>query len=166
MAYAMSRVADKRKALADFFQHGHTGFGWAARRALMEKHGFYDCQILGNGDFVMAHAMYGDEDFWCGRNWECERLSPELLEHIAAWSRPFHEDVQSSVGFAPGRVLHLWHGDQKDRQYDSRLDILKDERFDPRTDLVKDHDDCWVWATDKPGLHRWANDYFLSRNEA
>jgi len=165
MACAMSKATDKRAALGDYFQHGHTGFGWAARRDLLDKHGFYDCQILGNGDFVMGHAMYGDEDFWDGRNWECQRLSPKLLEHIVAWSKPFHEDVQSSVYYASGRVLHLWHGDQKNRRYNERLNVLKDHQFDPRTDLAKDTGECWVWSSDKPGLHQWARDYFLSRDE-
>lgn len=44
----------------DFYQHGHTGFAWAARRELLQKHGFYDACISGSGDHVMAHAMCGD----------------------------------------------------------------------------------------------------------
>jgi len=121
MAYTMSKAEDKREALSSYFKHGHTGFAWAIRRAVLDKHGLYDCQILGNGDFVMGHAMYGSEDFWNGHNWECNRLSPQLLTHITAWSRKFYEDVRGSVFYVPGRTVHLWHGNQADRQYDDRL---------------------------------------------
>lgn len=165
MAYTMSKAEDKREALSSYFKHGHTGFAWAIRRAVLDKHGLYDCQILGNGDFVMGHAMYGSEDFWNGHNWECNRLSPQLLTHITAWSRKFYEDVRGSVFYVPGRTVHLWHGNQADRQYDDRLLVLKECDFDPHTDLALDANDCWMWNSNKPTLHRWAADYFRARKE-
>lgn len=48
-------------------QHGHTGFAWAARRQLLEKHGLYDAALDGTGDHLMAHAMCGDLDSPCIR---------------------------------------------------------------------------------------------------
>jgi hypothetical protein len=165
MGYTMSKTDDKQKALSSYFSHGHTGFAWAARRALLDKHGLYDCQVLGNGDFVMGHAMYGNDDFWNGRNWECSRLSPQLLSHIVEWSREFYRDVQGSVVYVPGRALHLWHGNQTDRMYDDRLLVLKECDFDPRTDLCLDENECWIWNSDKPILHQWAAEYFHSRRE-
>jgi hypothetical protein len=165
MGYAMTRVENRREALSDYFVHGHTGFGWSARRSVLDAHGFYDCQILGNGDFVMAHAMYGNEDFWNGHNWECDRLSPRLLEHIIRWGKAFHDDVRGSVSYVPGRVLHMWHGNQSDRHYNRRLDVLKECDFDPVTDLARDDNDCWVWNCDKPLLQEWASNYFVVRRE-
>ena len=100
MAYTMWKANDKRDALSSYFKHGHTGFAWAARRSVLDKHGLYDCQILGNGDFVMGHAMYGSEDFWNGQNWECnsvwmrmgqlilhERLRTRFDESTMRWTR-------------------------------------------------------------------------------
>ena len=136
MAYTMTRVPDRRAALLDYSVHGHGGFAWAIRREILRTHGLYDAQVLGNGDFVMSHAMYGDEDFWNGRNWQCNRLSDPVLRHIERWGRPFFDDVRGSVMYVPGRVLHLWHGDQKDRKYKGRLNILRETNFDPsRVDL-------------------------------
>lgn len=161
----MAGVEDRRAILADYGAHGHAGFAWAARRELLARHGFYDCQILGNGDFVMAHAMFGDEDFWNGRHGECKRLSQPLLRHIVEWSRRLYTDVRDSVSYVPGRVLHLWHGDQRDRLYDRPLTILTQSQFDPRTDLVRDPTDCWAWGSHKPALHEWARGYFSVRRE-
>lgn len=165
MAYGMSEAIDRRDALNNYFEHGHVGFAWAARRSLIAKHGLYDAQILGNGDFVMGHSMYGDEDLWEGRNWQCTRLSPQILAHITRWGKRFYEDVQGSVAYAEGRVLHMWHGAQKNRQYDQRLEILREAEFDPESDLALDDQGCWVWATDKAALHQWASGYFHERRE-
>lgn len=165
MAYGMTRVTDRRAALLDYYQHGHVGFAWAARRSILERHGLYDAQVLGNGDFVIAHAMYGDEDLWSGRNWQCRRLSMAMLRHMERWGRAFHEDVQDSVMYVPGRVLHLWHGNQSDRQYKGRLDILRTTEFDPERDLTLEPSGCWRWATDRPDLHEWAASYFRRRRE-
>lgn len=45
--------------------HGHTGFGWAYHRELLDRHGLYDANIGGSGDHLMAHAMVGDFDAGC-----------------------------------------------------------------------------------------------------
>jgi hypothetical protein len=161
----MCTAADHHEALVSYFTHGHCGFAWAARRAVLDRHGLYDCQILGGGDFAIAHAMFGSRDLWEGRLWECDRLSEELLSHLVEWSRPFYEDVLGSVSYVPGRVLHFWHGNQSDRQYNRRLDVLKNCHFDPRTDLILDENECWTWGSDKPELHAWAAEYFAARQE-
>ncbi len=165
MVYALSQRSDRRVALSRYSEHGHTGFAWAARRSLLMKHGLYDRQILGNGDFVMAHAMYGDEDFWNGRNPACRRLSPQILDHITEWSRKFYRDVGASVGYVPGPVLHTWHGSYEARQYEVRLEVLKANDFDPNVDIRKDVNGCWTWNGEKPELHHWAFEYFFSRKE-
>lgn len=165
MGYKMSRTADWVSAFPHYFEHGHVGFAWAIRRAIIQRHGFYDAQILGNGDFVMAHAMYGNEDYWNGDHWQRHRLTEPMLQHMERWGRPFFEDVQASVYYTPGRVLHLWHGSYDDRLYNHRLDILKRCNFDPANDLVIDSNGCWAWATDRPELRAWSTDYFVVRNE-
>ncbi|UCC82212.1 MAG: hypothetical protein JSW46_14645 [Gemmatimonadota bacterium] len=165
MAYAMSHTADRREAFAHYHKNGHLGFAWAVRRWLLKKHRLYDRQILGSGDFDFGHAIYGDEDYWNGRSWMVHRVSPKLLADIVKWSTALYHDVHGSVSYVPGRVLHLWHGDQKDRQYCDRLDILKICDFDPEVDLVKNEDDAWIWGSEKPQLHKWAQEYFHSRKE-
>ena len=41
-------------------QHGITGFGWAARRDVLERHGLYEHCLAGSADHLMAHAFCGD----------------------------------------------------------------------------------------------------------
>jgi hypothetical protein len=165
MGFKMTRTRDWREAFQKYHLHGHLGFAWAIRRDIIERHGFYDAQILGNGDFVMAHAMYGNADFWNGDHWQRHRLTKWMLRHMEAWGRPFFEDIRGSVYYVPGRLLHLWHGSQDDRLYDQRLDVLKKCNFDPAKDLVLDESGCWAWANDRPELEEWSQTYFHIRRE-
>jgi hypothetical protein len=141
--------------------HGHTGFGWAARRELLDRHGLYDACISGSGDHVMAHAMRGD----CAMDCEFYAMSPRLREHFSQWARPFHETVAGRIGSTPGTLLHLWHGDTKDRQYKERHEELVRLDFDPKADIRVGPDGGWEWAVDKPELNRWMGKYFENRRE-
>jgi hypothetical protein len=145
----------------DYLQHGHTGFGWAARRDLLERHGLYDACISGSGDHVMAHAMRGDAAM------ECDQflMSPKLRQHFGQWARPFHATVAGRIGSTPGTLLHLWHGATKDREYGNRHEGLVRLDFDPAVDLRAGSDGVWEWASDKQELRHWMGAYFNSRKE-
>jgi hypothetical protein len=146
-----------------FDAHGHTGFAWAARRDLLERHGLYDACIAGSGDHLMAHAMAGD---WTSR---CvDRIiggNPAHRAYFRRWAEPFARDVAGDVGYVPGTLLHLWHGAVADRRYVDRNQELARFAFDPAVDLAVGPSGAWEWASRKPELHRWAADYFRLRNE-
>jgi hypothetical protein len=165
IASVLAEQADHRRALADYRLHGHTGFAWAGRRAFLDRHGLYDRCILGGGDVVMAHCFYGDEDFFRGRNFYCRGLTKPELVAINTWGRAVHADVRGRIGYAPGRVLHLYHGDTSRRDYIERLAILREAGYDPSSDVALDDGGTWRWNSDKPDLHRRARDYFLKRNQ-
>lgn len=46
-----------------YHRFGAYGFGWAARRALLQPHGLYDRAILGGGDQLVARASSGELTF-------------------------------------------------------------------------------------------------------
>lgn len=163
MAAVMAGRTDWRRALADYFEHGHCGFAWAIRREVLDRHSLYDRHVLGGGDVTLAHAFYGDEDYWRGRNYSCRGMTKTELAALAAWSRAIHADIQSSVAATPGRVLHLWHGAIAGRNYLDRARILKENDFDPLTDVAIDGEGCLCWNSDKPDLHQRARDYFTAR---
>lgn len=163
MAAVMAKRADWRRALADYFEHGHSGFAWAARRDILDRHRLYDLHVLGGGDITLAHAFYGDEDFWRGRNYWCRNMTKAELAAIATWSRGIHADIQGSVAATPGWALHLWHGGIAGRNYLDRALILKENDFDPATDIASDAQGCLRWNSDKPDLHRRAREYFAFR---
>jgi hypothetical protein len=150
--------------LTDFDAHGHTGFAWAARRELLERHGLYDACVAGSGDHVMAHALCGaGARDGCVRR-TLGRATPHL-RHFAEWCRRLRRDVRGRVGFVPGKLLHLWHGDKRNRRYLGRNRRLAAYGFDPARDLRLNPTGCWEWASDKPELRRWLVEYFEGREE-
>ena len=46
--------------------------------------------------------------------------NPALEEHAVKWCSRIYPEVRARVSYAPGNVLHLWHGHLRDRGYDGR----------------------------------------------
>lgn len=148
--------------LGVFDKHGHTGFAWAARREVL-AHGLYDVCIAGSGDHMMAHAFAGDWDSVC-----VNRLigsSGTYREHFAAWCAKVYPLVRAKVGFVPGNIRHLWHGERANRRYVQRNRELWEMKFDPTTDLIRGDEGCWRWADPDTPLRPWMHEYFASRRE-
>ena len=153
----------QRLLAGDFAAHGHTGFGWAARREVLAERGLYDACIAGSGDHMMAHAFCGDWTSGC-----VDRIIGSANRHRSAfadWCRAVYPRVRAKVGAVPGAVLHLWHGEVGDRRYVDRNRELAGFAFDPAADVRIGAGGCWEWSSDKPNLHRWAAEYFGRRRE-
>lgn len=147
----------------DFARHGHTGFAWAARREILARHGLYDACIAGSGDHMMAHAFCGDFDGRCVR-----RIIGEAnmhRDHFLAWSRAVYRDTRARIGYVPGAVLHLWHGETANRRYVDRNRELAAFGFDPARHLRAGTDGCWDWTPEGSALNAWARNYFARRKE-
>jgi hypothetical protein len=146
-----------------FYLHGHTGMAWAGRKKIFQKCGFYDVSISGNADHLMAHAMCGDFNSPCVERYLGK--NNKLQKHFARWGKSFYQEIAGKVGYTPGTILHLWHGEQKDRQYVEKSQELRSFNFDPLVDLCVGATGCWEWNSNKPELQKWAVNYFLSRKE-
>jgi|HubBroStandDraft_1064217.scaffolds.fasta_scaffold02267_4 glycosyltransferase involved in cell wall biosynthesis len=149
----------------DFAVHGHTGFAWAARREVFSSSLLYDGAVAGGGDHVMAHAFCGD--------WESPCLTDLMVEgsawyqHAVRWARGIYPLVKGKVGFVPGAVQHLWHGEVSSRKHVERNRVLRSCDFDPVTDLRIAPGGCWEWCSQKPDLNRTVSEYLsLRRIEA
>jgi hypothetical protein len=137
------------------------GMAWAGRRALLERHGFYDAMILGMGDRMFAAAALGRfADAAVGHH-----LNAAQTAHYLRWARPFHDEVKGRVGYCAGTAFHLWHGDLADRAYCERYDGFAAFDFDPHRDLAIAPTGCWRWSTPKHAMHRHVADYFPRRRE-
>lgn len=148
-----------------FEKHGHTGYGWAARRELLDRHGLYECAIIGSGDHYMAHAAVGDFD---GRCMDLMTKNDRAqLDHFTDWARPFFSSVNGNVGTVPGKIVHLWHGNIENRQYMKRNRELTEHSFNPFTDLIARPGKPLEWTPklDKPALVEMFGRYFASREE-
>ncbi len=143
-------------------EHGHTGFAWAARREFLDTYGLYDGCIAGSGDHVMAHAFCGD--------WESPCVirtfgTGPMLEHFKEWCERMYSGVRARVGVVTGRVLHLWHGDLRNRGYAERNTDMITMGFNPYTDVTLNETGCWEWAAHREDLRLWGQRYFINRRE-
>jgi hypothetical protein len=150
--------------LSNYDRHGHTGFGWAARRGLLDRHGLYDACVAGGGDHVMAHGLCGHSDVPCLTTLVGPGATPRR-EHFLRWARGIAAEVGGRIAATPGRVMHLWHGGQANRNYVGRHAAMARLGFDPIADLCPGPDGCWEWAHALPDLRRWMADYFRDRRE-
>lgn len=139
-----------------------TGLGWAMRRSVWRRHRFYDACIVGGGDRAMACAAHARYDVPIRRF----RMNAMQQAHYLDWAKNYYEDVRDNVGFLDNRVFHLWHGDVATRRNPAkRFGGLRQFEFDPYRDIALDDSGCWRWSTDRPGLHRFVEEYFESRRE-
>jgi hypothetical protein len=141
-------------------EKGHPGHVWAARRKIIDEVGFFDRLIVGGGDRFMGYsfAQYNDE--------YNDRFDYEALKPFQdRWLQEIQQRVQGSCFYHEGTILHLWHGDSKDRFYEKRSLILAEHHFDPNKDIKIDNNGCWQWSSEKPDLHRNIQEYFWLRNE-
>jgi hypothetical protein len=137
------------------------GVAWAARRELLDRHGFYDGAIIGGGDNAMACAAYGQFDVTIERY----NLNAKQREYYLAWAVPYYEAVRGKVSYVDCDLFHLWHGAMRDRHYQTRQQALERFQFDPFQDVAIAPGGCWRWNSDKPELHRYLKEYFAARRE-
>jgi hypothetical protein len=148
----------------EFAQHGHTGFAWVARRDLLVKHGFYDACLTGSGDHLMAHALCGHWSSKC-MDGMLQQSGGCYRKHFETWASHLFEDVLGRVGYIPGRLLHLWHGNTTARRYYLRNREFCSFGFKPDTDIQLNADGVWEWASQNVDLHKWARAFFEARQE-
>ena len=136
----------------------HPGFAWAARRDVLRHIGFFDRNLTGSSDSVMARIVLGFP------------LAPlrrrRLVDgHAAAWAWKVRRHVKS-VSFLDGTLLHLWHGSYKHRQYVMRgAALMRRRSFDFSKDVRLGADGLWEWVDPDNG---WVDDmrsFFRKRNE-
>ncbi|MGH9673934.1 MAG: hypothetical protein ACRD44_12200, partial [Bryobacteraceae bacterium] len=137
-----------------------TGGAWAARRELMHRHGLYDACILGSGDRAFLGALLGSFPAVI----RYILMNGPRAEHYLRWAEPLHDAVRGHVGFCPGTVRHLWHGDRANRRYQGRHVDFARYDFDPGVDIAIDNGG-WRWNSDKPEMHQFVRDYFSARME-
>jgi hypothetical protein len=137
------------------------GMAGVARRAILEKHGFYDACVMGSGDRAMASAALGRFDDAI----HYLQMNPNWAKHYLAWAQPFFDTVRGSVSYLDEGLSHLWHGELENRQYAERHAFLKELGFDPAKDIVIDGNGCWRWNQPGSDMNGCVLRYFQSRRE-
>lgn len=131
--------------------HGHVGFAWGARREVLAATGLYDKALACGADHIMAHAAVGQIIHPC-----IQRAFGNSLGEIAEWSNNFHRATKGKLGYAPGDLYHLWHGDVDKRAYHQ---VIPD--FDSRTDIILSQDESGLYAS--PQGNQYLREYFGRR---
>jgi hypothetical protein len=137
------------------------GLAWAANRAVLEDHGFYDASIVGSGDRLIVSAMYGRfED-----STKLFLFKGTRQQHYLRWAVPFHKSVAERFSHLSGTIYHLKHGKLKNRRYLDRHEQLAGLGFDPDSDIRIGANGAWQWARPRPDLEEFLRNYFVSRDE-
>jgi hypothetical protein len=137
------------------------GLAWAAKRSIFADRGFYDADIVGNGDALIAAALLGQHDSISKRY----SLKEPRRQHYFRWAIPFNKSVGGRVGHVAGPIFHLNHGDLENRGYVEREKALATFDFDPDIDLTIGRNGAWHWARSRPDLEVFLKSYFISRAE-
>jgi len=137
------------------------GLAWAARREIIDKHGFYDAIIAGQSDRAMAFAMYGRFDKFLSAI-DCNR---DQEKHYLKWAIPFSNSIQGRIAHLPGRIYHLWHGDKQNRKYTEMERIVASSGFNPETDIYIGSNGSWEWTQPRSELANSLELWFANRRE-
>ena len=147
------RIADRSMA---------TGMAWAADRAALAASGFYERNIIGGGDSVLAFAALGRlDDYFAVR-----RLTPAHRDDVRTWAAAAElSTLFSAIGALDNKLYHLWHGTIGNRNYDGRYEILRRHDFDPVCDIRYSSNKTWMWSHPRSALADEVGSYFFSRCE-
>lgn len=139
----------------------HPGYAWACTRDAFDNiGGLIDYAILGSADNHMALSFVGLVDKSLDTN-----LHPNYKMLCRIFQERCEKYIKRSVGFLAGTVLHHFHGNKPDRQYQDRWKILISNKFDPLRDIVKDYRGLYHLVDDKIKLRDDIIMYFRNRNE-
>lgn len=96
---------------------------WLESMQVITAAGFYDRSIIGGGDRIMLYAFSGH---YPGMS---RKMPPAMADDVRAFARKVTLMVgPSNMSYTPGVVLHIWHGNQADRDYTHRYQILLSNR--------------------------------------
>jgi len=157
-AYRNGEVYNPPTKYGNYF---HVGYAYAiTRQAYDSIGGLIDFPILGSGDNHMALAFIGSVDLSLNKNLHSNY---KLLCNI--FQERCEKNIKRNVGYVHGTIMHHFHGNKVDRQYQSRWQILINNDFDPLVDIYKDANGLWQLNDNKPKLRDDIIRYFRERNE-
>jgi hypothetical protein len=135
------------------------GFAFAAKKSIICDTTLYDHGVLDGNDILFICAIYGEFEI------AMERLKHNELQrrHYLEWARPAQKSLGGRLGYIPGAIHHLWHGDLSDRDYMGRHTLMA--AFNPYRDIRQASNGVWLWNDPQSELARNVKDYFMKRKE-
>jgi hypothetical protein len=135
------------------------GFAFAAKKSIICDVKLYDHGVLDGNDIVFLCAIYGEFEI------AMERIKHNEMQrrHYLEWARRAQASFGGRVGYIPGTIYHLWHGDLVNRNYMGRHELMAG--FDPDRDIQHAPNGVWRWSDPQSELARNVKEYFRSRKE-
>lgn len=123
--------------------------------------------VLAGHGFQSMQGGIGHPGFaWVARRELLEQAPREWIvgggdaEMVRRW-----EAAGIRLGYIPGTIQHLWHGDRTNRQYGSRQQLLERYQFDVDRDVMLSPAGTLQWTGENPRLEAAVAGYFRSRCE-
>jgi hypothetical protein len=138
---------------------GHPGFAWAARKEIFSSSGLFDRNPLNCSDGLMFYAFSNHKYLFS------KYLSQNVIKDFLAWSIQVQHNADGKINYLPGKIYHLWHGNEKNRLYGSLNKILTELSFDSNKDITIDNNKLFSWTSNNPKLKKKIFNYFKIRNE-
>ena len=152
---AESVMSDKKNRSA-INNKSHLGFGWAFKRPIFNKYGFYQYCIIGSGDSLSTMAWFKQIP---------ARLTNDVnSEYETLPYKDFLKTVTPTpkMSYISGTVYHLYHGSFKNRNYYNRHSIFKGI-VDIRSILKED--ESGLFQITDPEIAQKVKDYFKDRDD-
>ena len=148
--YAQNRIEANSE---NYDVHGHVGFAWGARRAVLDMVPLYDKALVGGADHIVAHAVVGQIPCSCITN-----SFTADIDAVNAWSKEFYEVTKGRLSYVKGDVYHLWHGDTNKREYLKRV-----KEFTPISKNITEKDEHGLYKTNDQKAKEYVKGYFERR---
>mgnify|MGYP001437011134 CR=1 FL=1 len=113
--------------------------------------------IVGGGDSVWFTGITKTRvDYLKRQSLELQKVAMAWVDRVGA----------PTFNFVPGRLVHLWHGHKKCRQYVTRDAILRDNKFDSNAHVEVDSAGLLAWTDAAPDrLRTEVTRFFLARHD-
>ena len=134
------------------------GGAWAAHRMLFDRFGgLYDRLTSGGADCLCAGAFTraGLE------NPVLANSNAKVVADFAKYAKDVGAYVRGDVGWTDDVVMHLWHGDRENKQYQQRMSYMLD--FDPHKSITVGPHGLYEWVNKDRSLNFLK--YFRDRKE-
>lgn len=140
---------------------GNPGLATAIHLAKAKQWTHYEGNIVGGGDLAMLAGISQNTD----ELFATIEHTQMHQEHLLRWAHAHSQDP-ISIGQCEGRVMHLWHGHIKDRQYRQRYSVLTQHLYDPFSDLDSTTSELLRFSAANAALKLAVSQYIRSRKDA
>ncbi|MGB5595455.1 MAG: hypothetical protein WBM32_02655 [Crocosphaera sp.] len=136
------------------------GFAWVARKDFINQHQLYDRAILGGSDILSCYALVNGTkiltETYQSVGWSFYTQNQTFF----TWSEKIASVTHNQLSFLQGSLVHLFHGDLKNRQYISRMNGALKYNLDLDQDIVPTDEGLWKFT--KKETQASFNDYFYN----